>query len=140
MGLRPGGGEIPFIHRDLCGIDLLGEAFRVSLGMPPLTPASALTKPESGGFVMVPEPLPYPSRVVQRTSMIGVVPEVYREIFPDVGEVFDGEGGYGHIGGRFHLRGPGEAAVRRAVHEVIRRYELVVQPADDVVLLERAHR
>ena len=140
VGLRPGGGEIPFIHRDLFGIDLLGEAFRVSLGMPPLTPISAFTEPEGGGFVMVPEPPPYPSRVVRRTSMIGAVPEVYREISPDVGEVFDGKGGYEHIGGRFHLRGPGEAAVRHAVHEVIRRYNLVAEPVDDAMLIEKAHR
>ncbi|MEU5881901.1 hypothetical protein [Spirillospora sp. NPDC047279] len=129
IGLRPGGAEVAFVHRDLFGIDLFGEAFRATLGLPPLTPRTAF-RPDAGGggWVSVPEPRPLPSRVVSRTSMLGVVPEVYAEVVPDAGAVFDGAGGYDHIGGRFRLRGSGHAVVRRAVLEVMRRYELVAEP------------
>lgn len=45
-----------------------------------------------------------------------------------------------HVGGQFHPRFPGEVAVRLAVHEVIRHHELVAEPADDAVLIERGYR
>lgn len=123
VGLRPGGAEVPFVHKDLLGVDLYGEAFRTTLGLPPL----AATVPElrgSGGWVIFPEPRPLPSRVVSATSLRGVVPEVYAERVPALGEVFDGTGVYHHVRGSFRLRGPSEAAVRRAVGEVMARYRL----------------
>ncbi|GAA2601656.1 ATP-grasp domain-containing protein [Actinomadura fulvescens] len=128
IGLRPGGAEVAFIHRDLFGIDLFGEAFRATLGLPPLTPREAFRPAAAGGWVSVPEPRPLPSRALSRTSMLGVVPEVYAEVIPDVGAVFDGTGGYDHIGGRFRLRGPDHATVRRGVLEVMARYELIAEP------------
>jgi len=128
VGLRPGGAEVPFIHRDLFGIDLLGEAFRATLGMSPLTPATEFTEAAGGGWVIVPEPRPLPSRIVERTSLCAVLPGVYAEVVPDIGEVFDGSGGYGHVGGRFRLRGEDQASVRRTAGEVMARYELVAEP------------
>lgn len=130
IGLRPGGAEVAFIHRDLFGIDLFGEAFRATLGLPPLTPREELRDVGCGGWVSVPEPGPLPSRVISRNSMLGVVPEVYAEVLPDAGTVFDGTGGYDHIGGRFRLCGPDYATVRRAALEVMSRYEVTAEPAD----------
>lgn len=128
VGMRPGGGEIGFVHRDVLGIDLFGEAFRAALDLPPLGDAGGFADPSGGGFVMVPERGPLPSRVVARTPMRGRVPEVYGELLPAVGAVFDGRGGYYQIGGRFWLRGRDEAAIRAAVDTVIRTYELEVEP------------
>ncbi len=131
VGLRPGGAEIPLLHRDLFGVDLMGEAFRATLGLPPVDdPADFRTAP-GGGWVLIPEPRPFPSRVLSRTPLVGKLPEVYAETVPEVGEVFDGHGGYLHIGGSFRLRGPGQAAVHRAVLDVIDRYELIAEPAHD---------
>jgi hypothetical protein len=130
VGARPGGGEIGFIHRDVLGIDLFGEAFRAALGLPPLNLAEEFGDPRGGGFVMVPERGPLPSRVVSRTPMRGRVPEVYAEVLPEVGAVFDGKGGYYRIGGRFRLRGPDGTTVRRAALTVMETYELIVRPVD----------
>ncbi|MFI8079480.1 acetyl-CoA carboxylase biotin carboxylase subunit family protein [Kitasatospora sp. NPDC086009] len=127
VGLRPGGAEVPFVHRDLFGIDLFAEAFRATLGLPPAVPAEALPDGVAGGWVSIPEPRPYPSTVVSRSSLLGTVDEVYAEVVPDVGTVFDGSGGYEHIGGRFRLRGTDHAAVRRAALAVMDRYRLVVE-------------
>jgi hypothetical protein len=129
IGLRPGGAEVPFIHRDLFGIDLMGEAFRATLGLPPLTPREELRDEGCGGWVSVPEPGPLPCRVVSRTSMLGSVSGVYAEVIPDVGTEFTGKGGYDHIGGRFRLRGPDHETVRRAAREVMRRYKVTAEPA-----------
>lgn len=128
IGLRPGGAEVPFLHRDLFGIDLFGEAFRATLGMSPLTPAAEFTEARGGGWVIVPEPRPLPSRIVQRTSLCDVLPGVYAEVIPDVGEVFDGSGGYGHVGGRFRLSGEDQASVWSTAVEVMTRYELIAEP------------
>jgi hypothetical protein len=103
VGARPGGGEIGFVHRDVLGIDLFGEAFRAALDLPPLDDPATFADPSGGGFVMVPEPRPWPGRVVSRTPMAEVFGEVYAELIPEVGDVFDGRGGYYHIGGRFRL-------------------------------------
>lgn len=131
VGLRPGGAEVPFIHRDLFGIDLFGEAFRATIGAPPLTPADGFRGAPGGGWVIVPEPRPFPSRIVSRRSLVGLVDGVYAEVIPRIGQVFDGEGGYDHCGGRFRLRGPDQATVRRTAVEAMRRYELVAEPAMD---------
>ncbi|MFD8720866.1 acetyl-CoA carboxylase biotin carboxylase subunit family protein [Streptomyces sp. NPDC059629] len=130
VGLRPGGAGVPFVHRDLFGIDLYCEAVRTAVGLPPLTDEAALRRVEaSGGWLVFPEPRPLPARVAARGSLLGEVPEVYAEALPAVGHVFDGDGGYDHAGGRFLLRGAGQAAVRRAVHEAVARYRLVAEPA-----------
>jgi hypothetical protein len=128
VGMRPGGGEIGFVHRDVLGIDLFGEAFRAALDLPPLGDPAGFADPSGGGFVMVPERGPLPSRVVSRSPMTGRVPEVYGELLPEVGAVFDGRGGYYRIGGRFWLRGRDEAAIRAAIDTVIGTYELDVEP------------
>jgi hypothetical protein len=127
IGLRCGGGEIPFIHRDLFSVNLPAESFRATLGVPPLVSPDSMTSPAGGGFVMVPEPRPFPSRVTWRPSLISHVPGLYREILPEIGEVFDGNGGYEHIGGRFHLSGRGEDMVRVSIREIFKRYDLITE-------------
>ncbi|MGW3661826.1 ATP-grasp domain-containing protein [Streptomyces sp. NPDC005141] len=130
VGLRPGGAGVPFLHRDLFGIDLYCEAVRTTIGLPPLTDEAELRGIEaSGGWLVFPEPRPVPARVTLRDSLVEAVPEVYAEALPEIGHVFDGEGGYDHAGGRFLLRGTGQAAVRRAVQEAIVHYRLVAEPA-----------
>ncbi|MFJ8042654.1 acetyl-CoA carboxylase biotin carboxylase subunit family protein [Kitasatospora sp. NPDC096147] len=129
VGLRPGGAEVPFVHRDLFGIDLFAEAFRATVGLPPTVPATELPQPaERVGWVSIPEPKPWPSTLTGRTSLLGEVPEVYAEVLPALGTVFDGSGGYEQIGGRFRLRGADHAAVRRAAEQVMARYRLTTEP------------
>ncbi len=74
----------------------------------------------------VPEPRPLPCRVAATTSMLAAVPEVYAEVLPPVGTVFDGNGGYEHIGGRFRLRGTDHESVRLAALRVMDEYRVVV--------------
>ncbi|WP_416903331.1 ATP-grasp domain-containing protein [Micromonospora echinospora] len=128
VGLRPGGGPVPDVHRELFGIDLLAETFRTTVGLPPATPATAHTEPTGGGWLIFPEPRPLPSRVVARTSPRGEVDGIYAEVLPEVGEVFDGTGGYLHVGGTFRFHGPDEVTVRRDVRRTIERYRLTTAP------------
>ncbi|WAZ21830.1 hypothetical protein STRCI_003030 [Streptomyces cinnabarinus] len=128
VGLRPGGAEVAFIHRDLYGIDLMGEAFRATLGLPPLTQADQFGEHKAGGWALMPEPRPLPSRVTAVRPVLDRIPEVYEEIVPRAGDVFDGSGGYGHVGGRFRLRGDDESAVRAAVLRIMDEYGLDAEP------------
>ncbi|MEY9938240.1 acetyl-CoA carboxylase biotin carboxylase subunit family protein [Streptacidiphilus sp. MAP5-3] len=130
VGLRPGGAEVGFIHRDLFGVNLFAESFRAALGLPPFHSPEEFTSAPGGGWVSIPEPRPLPSRVVSRTPLVGVISEVYAEVLPKVGAILDGTGGYEQIGGRFRLRGAGHDEVRRAVLEVMARYRLVAEPAE----------
>ena len=125
VGLRPGGAGVPFLHRDLFGIDLFAEAFRSAVGLEPLTSEAELRRIDaSGGWLVFPEPMPVPQRLTARNSLVGVVPEVYAEALPEPGHVFDGEGGYDHAGGRFLFRGADRAAVEGAMLAAIARYRL----------------
>ncbi|MCC3771408.1 acetyl-CoA carboxylase biotin carboxylase subunit family protein [Streptomyces sp. UNOC14_S4] len=133
VGLRPGGAGVPFVHRDIFHIDLYGEAVRAALGLPPLTPPEELVRPGPGvgaGWLVLPEPTPWPQRVVARNSLVEAVPECYAEALPHPGQVFTGDGGYDHAGGRFLFRGPDEATVRAAVLAGIARYRLETTAAD----------
>jgi len=129
VGLRPGGAEVPFLHRDLLGVDLFGEAFRVTLGLPPFFPCPLPDLEGSGGWLIFPEPRPLPSRVVSATSLRSSVPEIYSERIPSPGEVFDGTGVYDHVGGSFRLRGADEATVRRAIDRIMANYAVVAEAA-----------
>ena len=130
VGLRPGGGGVPFLNRDLFGIDLFAEAFRSAVGLEPLTSEKELAGIEaSGGWLLFPEPVPVPQRLAGRNSLIGEVPEIYDEALPEPGHVFDGNGGYDHAGGRFLFRAADQAAVQRAVLAVIARYRLELDTA-----------
>ncbi|MEX5709981.1 hypothetical protein AB1484_17115 [Parafrankia sp. FMc6] len=149
VGMRSGGAEVPFLHRDLFGVDLVGEAFRAALDLPPLGPLPALGRPPaggplsegprgegpatglaapSGGWLIFPEPRPWPSRLVSVTSMRHRVPEIVAERIPVPGRVFDGTGGYEDVGGSFRLLGPDEATVRAAILRIIDGYRIVTEP------------
>jgi biotin carboxylase len=125
VGARVGGGEIPFVLREVHGVDMVADWVAVQLGNPP---AGRLRHGVSTGFVMVPEPRPLPARVTARTSLVGRIPTLYAELLPDVGELFDGSGGYDHIGGRFRFSGTDAAEVERAVRATIDAYVIEAEP------------
>jgi hypothetical protein len=125
VGARVGGGEIPFIFRDVYGIDLVGDWIRMELGEEPLTMPSG-NHAEHAGFLMVPEAVG--QRVISRNSMMGTVAELYAEVLPAVGHVFDGSGGYENLLGRFRYRATTAEAVERAIHRTLDLYRYELEP------------
>jgi hypothetical protein len=121
-----GGGPVAFLHRDLFGIDLHAESFRAAVGLPSLLPVDPPLTGTGGGWLLMPEPRPLPCRVLARTSMREVIPEVYHEALPEVGTVLDGTGGFDRPGGVFRLKGASAADVHRAARAVIAGYDLKV--------------
>lgn len=125
VGARVGGGEIPFTSRDVYGIDLVGDWIRIELGQEPVTTPGVDTG-EHAGFLMLPEAVGH--RVVARRSMVGTVPELYAEVLPPVGHVFDGHGGYETLLGRFRYRGASAEAVERAIRHTVDAYRYELEP------------
>jgi hypothetical protein len=126
IGARLGGGEIPFVMYEVFGLDLAREWLRIQLGLPIREEWPAdLT---GAGFLLVPEPRALPCVVESRPSMLGRVPYLYAEVVPDPGDLFDGKGGYSHIGGRFRFRGGSEEEIAAAIHQVMREYTLTCRP------------
>jgi len=118
VGMRPDRAEVPAVHRDVYGIDLMAESLRTVLGLP-LASAGASFADAAAGWVVIPEPALVPMAVVSRTPMTGVVAQVYAETLPEPGDVFDGTGGYWHTPGRFRLAGPDERSIRAAARRVM---------------------
>jgi biotin carboxylase len=128
VGARVGGGEIPFVIRDLFGVDLDRAWLRMQVE-PDVTPAGP--EPAAGpvgGFLMVPEPRTVPCVVVRARSLMGLVPHLYAEVIPETGALLDGQGGYSKIGGRFRFRAPTAAATEQAIRRAMTLYELEVAP------------
>lgn len=125
VGARVGGGEIPFVIRDVYGVDLIGDWIRLELGeRDALTASAAGPIVEHAGFLMIPEPVG--TRLRERNTLIGQIPELYEEILPPIGAVFDGTGGYEKILGRFRYRGPTSAEIENAIRETLIRYTYVL--------------
>ncbi len=129
VGLRPGGGDVPFVLADVSGIDLFAEAFRCSLGLPAQADPAGFGPAQGAGWLNVPEPSPRPCRLVARNSLAGVLPGVYAELLPEVGHVFRGTGGYDIVGGRFRIRGADRAEVEQRVWAAVEAYDVVVEDA-----------
>jgi hypothetical protein len=125
VGARVGGGEIPFVFRDVYGIDLVGDWIRMELGEEPCT-VPGRNHAEHGGFLMIPEAVG--QRVVSRDSMMGTVAELYAEVLPAAGYVFDGRGGYETLLGRFRYRAATAEAVEYAIHRTLDRYRYELEP------------
>jgi len=126
VGARVGGGEIPFVFRDVYGIDLVGDWIRMELGQQPRT-VPGRNHAEHAGFLMIPEAVG--QRVVSRVSMLGTTRELYAEVLPTVGHVFDGHGGYDTLLGRFRYRGSTAEAIENAIRLTRDRYVYELEPA-----------
>ncbi|HVK94731.1 MAG TPA: ATP-grasp domain-containing protein [Noviherbaspirillum sp.] len=125
VGARVGGGEIPFTMRDVFGIDMYANWVRQQLD----PEFQAQPKEEDGmlaGFLIIPEPVG--KRLLEATIPDGIE-TLYASLVPPVGHVFDGDGGYDTILGRFRYCGKSEAQIEADIHETIRRFSYRLEDA-----------
>jgi biotin carboxylase len=121
MGARVGGGEIPFVIRDILGVDLIGSWLKILGGQSP-TIKKTQSPSRVGGFLMIPEPPDGTYEVIGTNSVRDSVRQVYQEILPPKGAVLDGKGGYEKISGRFHLAGASESELFGAITNILNNY------------------
>ncbi|MFI1966483.1 ATP-grasp domain-containing protein [Streptomyces pathocidini] len=124
IGGRPGGAEVPFVWREVHGIDLMAVAFAHQTG----TEAVASESPsEVGGWLLVPPSVPAPCRVRRTTSRADT--GAYAQVPLQDGQLLPG-GGYEHAGARFRFRGAGSAEVEAAIRRTTRSVTLECEPVD----------
>lgn len=132
IGARMGGAETPFLTLELFGVNLCEEWIKIELGT-----FEKLEAPETGvhgGLLQFPEPPNVPAEVVQVTSLMGKIPEIFHEQIPQPGEVMDGKGSYYHISGRYMFRGQSEAEVEAAIHKAIELFHIEAKPLEPAAI------
>jgi biotin carboxylase len=129
VAARVGGTYIPYVLRDVYGVDLADEWVRQQIGMPSRLAYGPPPPTGVGGGVVIPEAVG--KRVAFRRSMLGVVPEIYRERLAPVGHIFAGNGEYDDVLGTFLLRGESVPRVEAAIGETIAGYDYHLNDVDD---------
>jgi len=128
VGCRPGGGEIPFVWRDVYGIDLMALEFALQRGLTPVAPAEPANG-RIGGSLLVPLMAPRPAQVTEATSMVGRPDGPYDEWIPAVGTVLPAvTGTYEYVGGRFRFAGPSTEDVAHRIETTARDYVVLSTP------------
>ncbi|MEV0642216.1 biotin carboxylase [Streptomyces sp. NPDC050619] len=128
VGCRVGGAEIPFLWREVHGIDLMTVEWALQTGEPPVLPAQP-DSAEVGGWLLMPVELPRPCLITAATSLIGTDPCLYAERVPPVGQVIPAaDAYYEHVAGRFRFRGGDSAEVEAAVTGTASRFRLDARP------------
>jgi biotin carboxylase len=155
IGARPGGAEIPFLWREIHGIDLMKATFALQIGDP--VPAEARSLPpvdetERVGWLLVKTPEAKPCRVVSSELALSSEEGPYTTVRPVKGQTLVNTPGYEHgyenSGARFRFRGRSSAEVLTKVERTVAEFDFRCRPVDPtgpelVVLVgsgERAYR
>ncbi|MFE5582461.1 acetyl-CoA carboxylase biotin carboxylase subunit family protein [Kitasatospora sp. NPDC056531] len=130
VGSRVGGGDIPWIWREVHGIDLMWAEVALQLGNIPVLPELADHQENGGvgGFLMMPLTVERPCRVVESSSMVGPEGPYAEKVVAPGGVIPAADAYYEHVGGRFRFRGETSAEVEAAVHRTIEGFRLVCEP------------
>ncbi|WP_327064770.1 ATP-grasp domain-containing protein [Kitasatospora sp. NBC_01302] len=111
-GARVGGGEIPFVWREVHGIDLMAAAVDIQLGRTPAAPV--VPGGRTAGWLLLPLPVAPPCTVVEAAAPVGE-PGPYASRLPQPGTTIPKVGGYEHVAARFRFRGTSSREVEDAI-------------------------
>jgi hypothetical protein len=126
VGYRVGGAEIPFLWREVHGVDLMAAAVDVQLAREPsLRP---LRDSRVGGWLLVPTPVPAPCRVVAAELPSALDGGPYAQAVPPVGYLVPRIGGYEHVGARFRFQGTSTNDVEKTIIKTASRFRLDCVP------------
>jgi hypothetical protein len=128
VGARPGGAEIPFIWRELHGVDIMAWEFALQCERPPAL-RRIPTRTPIGGWLLVPLTAPRPCRIAGSTSMLGTAQSLYAEAVPRAGTLVPAsDASYELVGGRFRFRGTSTAEVAEDILATARDYQVRCEP------------
>ncbi|MYU24719.1 biotin carboxylase [Streptomyces sp. SID8352] len=131
-GARVGGGEIPFVWREVHGLDLMAAAARIQLGRAPALPDPPRTRPDAtAGWLLLPVPVETPCRVVGLTRPPdgpGPGTGPYAHVLPRPGTVIPRTGGYEHVAARFRFRGASSHEVEAAIKKTAGEFAVHCEP------------
>lgn len=126
-GARVGGAEIPFLWREVHGIDLMSAAVAIQLGEQPFLEEPPGDR-EVGGWLLVSTPVPAPCRVTAAELPDSDEDGPYAQVVPPVGYRVPKVGGYEHVGARFRFRGTRTIDVEKAILRTAARFRLDCVP------------
>ncbi|WP_227746896.1 MULTISPECIES: ATP-grasp domain-containing protein [Paraburkholderia] len=140
IGARVGGGEIPFLFRDLYGVDLFalwvaqqsGDEARFTAQTQAAFAAS--TSCARGGFLMLPEPI---GKVFVDAQLPQGIAALYETVLPKQHHLFDGAGGYDTILARFRYRGASEHEIAVAIHATLRDFRFTLAELATLAIFEK---
>lgn len=135
-GARVGGAEIPFVWREVHGIDLMSAAIDIQLGRVPTCPDPGRTA--IGGWLLVPVPVPPPCEVVDVGLDLADDPGPYARVVPAPGAVVPRIGGYEHVGARFRFRGSSSREVEASIRSTANGFRLICTALTDHELFSTA--
>ncbi|MFC4535091.1 ATP-grasp domain-containing protein [Sphaerisporangium dianthi] len=141
VGARPGGAEVPFVWKEVHGVDLMAAAFALQMGEPLPDAGRIELGAERGGWLLVPTPVARPCRVVAAGSRAGAGDETggpvdggsggpYAQRVPVVGQTLTDLAGYEHSGARFRFRGRSADEVEAAIRRTIQDFDFRCTPID----------
>jgi biotin carboxylase len=131
IAARAGGAEVPFVWREVHGIDLMAAAFAIQAGTPlPSFVTATGPRPPYGGWLLVPPGVARPCRVRSAPPQTGLPGGPYAERIPLPGATLPDLAGYEHSGARFRFRGASTAEVTDAVLGTRARFEFGCAPVD----------
>ncbi|WP_344056530.1 hypothetical protein, partial [Sphaerisporangium rubeum] len=136
VGARPGGAEVPFVWKEVHGVDLMAAAFALQMGEPLPRECLASAGTERGGWLLVPTPVTRPCRVVAAgrrgdgRPLDGGDGGPYASRVPVVGRTLADLPGYEHSGARFRFRGRDTAEVEAAIRRTIDEFDFRCTPID----------
>ncbi|HEY1618705.1 MAG TPA: hypothetical protein VGG25_13875 [Streptosporangiaceae bacterium] len=127
IGCRVGGADVPWLWREVHGMDLMHAECAMQAGRIPELPDLRADEPVAG-YVVLPLPVKAPCRVLHSTSMVGPGGP-YAETVPAVGTVIPAaDAVYEHVGGRFRFSGATSPEVEAAVRRTADRFEIRCEP------------
>lgn len=118
VGARVGGGEIPFTMKEVFGVDMFEAWVQQQLN-----PAYVLKEKAGGqelsGFLMIPEPIG--TRLLAATVPHNIK-SLYASLIAPIHHVFDGNGGYDMILGRFRYRAESEMQIENDIRQTLQQF------------------
>ncbi|MFE3519190.1 ATP-grasp domain-containing protein [Streptomyces sp. NPDC059166] len=138
IGARPGGAEIPFLWREIHGIDLMKATFALQMGDPVPDEARSLPpveETERVGWLLVRTPEVRPCRVLASDLALSAQDGPYESVRPVRGQTMVATPGYEHgyenSGARFRFRGRSTAEVLAKVERTVAAYDFRCRPVDE---------
>lgn len=115
VGVRMGGGEIPFVVKEVFGVNLFTEWLKLLTGQDLFLHAYQTNKQENkiAGFLMLPEVIG--KKLIKINFESYLISELYFKYYAKLGQVFDGNGGYEKILARFRYKGQTSQQIKMAI-------------------------
>lgn len=127
VGARVGGSEVPHLINKVFGVNLYEHWLRRLAG--DQVPLPANDDDPSGGWLVIPKPAQLPCRVVHAQTLRGTVPNLWRELLPEPGQILEAGGSYDALhSGRFIFVGGSESATESNIHHATQTFQFQAVP------------